>query len=154
MLLAHTGAIDSVWRLVKDQIPCSFSSTIKGHKHKPQLLLYARQWQWRLSKTCFKQLEKAYMLRHSDEEASSKKKMEQQKTRHMKKHKNLVKTIKNHDFWKGIINKSMDVWGVNGSSFCMALPARALHGHSLILEVFAMQHPQNQDELATYPLVI
>ena len=77
------------------------------------------------------------------------KKMEQQKTRHMKKHKNLVKTIKNLDFRKGTINKSMDVWGVNGSSFCMALPARALHGHSLIFEVFAMQHPQNQDELAT-----
>ena len=47
LLLAHTGAIDSVWRLVKQQVPGSLSSTVKGSKANPRLMVYARQWQWR-----------------------------------------------------------------------------------------------------------
>jgi len=42
-------------------------------------------------KTCFKQLAKDFMLTHSDEKAFAKK-MEQQKTRKTKKHKNVIKT--------------------------------------------------------------
>ena len=47
LLLAHTGAIDLVWRLVKQQVPGSLSSTVKGSKANPRLMVYARQWQWR-----------------------------------------------------------------------------------------------------------
>ena len=45
--VGHTGAIDSVWRLVKQQVPGSLSSTVKGSKAFPGLMVYARQWQWR-----------------------------------------------------------------------------------------------------------
>ena len=39
LLLAHTGAIDSVWRLVKQQVPGSLSSTVKGSKANPRLMI-------------------------------------------------------------------------------------------------------------------
>ena len=50
LLLAHTGAIDSVWRLVKQQVPGSLSSTVKGSKANPRLMVYARHWQSRFVK--------------------------------------------------------------------------------------------------------
>ena len=46
-VVGHTGAGDSEWRLVKQQVPGSLSSTVKGSKAFPGLMVYARQWQWR-----------------------------------------------------------------------------------------------------------
>ena len=39
-LQAHTGTIDSIWKLIKDAVPASLHST------SPLLLVYVRQWQW------------------------------------------------------------------------------------------------------------
>jgi hypothetical protein len=53
----------------------SLSSTITGHKHHPQLLVFAWQWQWRFvhcGKTCLKQLA-IDMLTNSDEKQRQKK---------------------------------------------------------------------------------
>ena len=45
-LKAHTGAVDSVWKLVKDAVPASLS-TLTRKRPKKFLQVYVHQWQWR-----------------------------------------------------------------------------------------------------------
>ena len=81
--------------------------------------------------TCYrlvsKQLAKGCMLTHSDEKASSTK-MEQQKTRQTKKHKNIVKTTiferahhKSMDFWRGVFDVILHVLASTKCNFTLEL---------------------------------
>lgn len=46
LLKAHTGAVDSVWNLLKNSVPSSLA-TCKGKRPNPLLMQYCQQWQWR-----------------------------------------------------------------------------------------------------------
>ena len=76
--VGHTGAIDSVWRLVKQQVPGSLSSTVKGSKANPRLMVYARKWQWRVvqkNTTFLRQQAQDCLLTSSNEHRERKKKL-------------------------------------------------------------------------------
>ena len=99
-------------RFVKNRIPFSLSATIKGHKHNPQLLLYARQWQWR-----FVQRQDLFQAtgKRLYAEAFGWKGLQQTRWSNRKQGtwRNIKNLAKDPGFWKGTINKSMVFWGVN-----------------------------------------